>query len=169
MKEAPAQWNVMFNMTILRLMSFCIDYSWKIRNKRHPINSEHEKKCNICNQNTQCYKFRQETPAPLSDYNFFTYLTFLTYGPLFISGPVTTFNAWISQIRVPQNTNSQKQVWKYVFRTFIDYILFEIFLHCYYVSALSTIPENAHIWMKFSLRHLLCPLWNLFSFGLSSY
>ena len=144
----------MYNMTILRLMSFCIDYSWTTRNKRQLKNAEHEKKCNICSQETQCYKLRQETYAPLSDYNYLNYLTFLVYPPLFISGPVTTFNAWISQIRKSQNTYSQSQVWKYVLRTFCNYIYFEIFLHLFYVCATSTHPDNTHIWENFSLRHI---------------
>lgn len=144
----------MFNMTLLRMMSFCLDFSWASRNKRGLTNHEHEKKCQICSPNTTCYRARQETHAPLKNYNFFNYITFLVYPALFISGPVTTFNAWISQIKISQNTFSNKQIFKYVLRTFLNYAAFQIFLHLYYVCALSTNPANTHLWQKFSLKDL---------------
>lgn len=152
--HAPAHWHVMFNMTILRLMSFCIDFSWATRGKRGLLQQEHEKKCQVCTLTVTCYKARQETHTPLHQFNYLNYITFLAYPALFLAGPVTTFNAWISQIKKPQNTHTQKQVYKYVLRTFFDYICFEIFLHCFYVCALSTNAANTHIWQKFALKHL---------------
>lgn len=135
-------------------MSFCLDYSWASRNKRGLFNQEHEKKCQICSTSVTCYRARQEAHAPISNYNFLNYITFLVYPALFISGPVTTFNAWISQIKTPQNTYSQNQIYKYVLRTFFNYICFQIFLHIFYVCAISTNPANTHLWQKFSLKEL---------------
>ena len=41
---------------------------------------------------------RQEIHQPLQNYNFIYYYAYLLYPPLYISGPVTTYNAWISQV-----------------------------------------------------------------------
>lgn len=135
-------------------MSFCLDFSWATRSKRGLVRSEHEKKCRVCTNSVTCYRARQEEHLPLGNYNFFNYITFLLYPALFISGPVTTFNAWVSHVKKPQNTYSQSQVFKYVLRTFMNFIFFQIFLHLFYVCAVSTNPANKHLWWNFSLRHL---------------
>jgi len=154
MRRSPVGWHILFNLTILRQMSFCLDFSWAIRQKRDVIFLEHKKKCKICNYEIRCYKFRQEAHSPLPYYNFLNYLSYLVYPALFLSGPVTTFNAWISQIKTPQNTHSQTEVLKYVLRTALNFIGFELFLHLFYVCAISTHSGNIHIWQKFSLHHL---------------
>ena len=44
---------------------------------------------------------RQKTSLPASAYNLITYLAYVYYPPLYIAGPICTFNSFASQLRVP--------------------------------------------------------------------
>ena len=44
---------------------------------------------------------RQESHAPKNSYGFIQYLAYFLYTPLYLAGPVVTFNCWISQVLLP--------------------------------------------------------------------
>ena len=44
-------------------------------------------------------KFRAEYPHPESAYGFLSYLTYCLYTPLYLAGPIVTFNLFYSQVR----------------------------------------------------------------------
>jgi len=44
---------------------------------------------------------RQKASLPASAYNLITYLAYVYYPPLYIAGPICTFNSFASQLRVP--------------------------------------------------------------------
>jgi len=46
----------------------------------------------------QTDKERVSTPTFSEDYNFTYYLAFALYAPLYIAGPIMTFNDFISQV-----------------------------------------------------------------------
>ena len=47
---------------------------------------------------TPCYTALQDTPLPLPAYNLLNYLAYLLFPPLYLSGPIASFNAFIAQI-----------------------------------------------------------------------
>lgn len=55
-------------------------------------------------------KERIQTPCSHVDYNYFYYLVYILYTPLYICGPIITFNDFMSQMRTP----CSKLTWKYV-------------------------------------------------------
>ena len=42
---------------------------------------------------------RIETPCKKEDYSFFNYLSYSLYSPLYLAGPIITFNDFIDQVR----------------------------------------------------------------------
>ncbi len=44
---------------------------------------------------------RQKAFLPASAYNLITYLAYVYYPPLYIAGPICTFNSFASQLKVP--------------------------------------------------------------------
>ena len=56
-------------------------------------------RCYECSATVSCLKFRTE--AHSTEYTLFTAIAYFFYPPLYIAGPTTTYNAWISQLRTP--------------------------------------------------------------------
>lgn len=48
---------------------------------------------------------RIETPCKKEDYSFFHYLSYSLYSPLYLAGPIVTFNDFIDQVRGKKKTN----------------------------------------------------------------
>lgn len=95
-KGMNSRWDVTFNFTMLRLVSFNLDYYWALRQTRE----EMQKIDRDCAPATD--KERVSTPAFIEDYNFVYYLAFALYAPLYVAGPIMTFNDFISQLRYPK-------------------------------------------------------------------
>lgn len=45
-----------------------------------------------------CEKGRVERSFDAKAYNYINYLTFMLYAPLYMTGPILTFNSFISQV-----------------------------------------------------------------------
>jgi len=145
MRHAMIMWHIVFNMTILKMISFGMDKHWAFR--QVPPSTQAD---------SLSYRQRQETHQPLKNYNALTYYAYLLYTPLFLTGPTISFNAWISQIYTPQRAYDKKGLIKYALRLVGVFVCFEVFLHTMYAQCISTNPKNAHIWKeKFETRHLL--------------
>jgi len=100
-------------------------------------------------------KRRQEDPQPLWVYNLLNYYAYLFYPPLYISGPVITYNAFISQVYIPQIAYSSWEVCKYGIRWVVDFILFEIWSHLFYVNAIATNSDNENVWKHLSVGWII--------------
>jgi D-alanyl-lipoteichoic acid acyltransferase DltB (MBOAT superfamily) len=46
-------------------------------------------------------KQRTTTSHPLAAYSFRNYLAYVLYPPLYIAGPIMSFNDWMWQVRTP--------------------------------------------------------------------
>jgi D-alanyl-lipoteichoic acid acyltransferase DltB (MBOAT superfamily) len=91
MDEYPgviSRWHILFNFTMLRLISFNVDYYWacneKIKKEHHAPVTDRE---------------RIQLSCALQDYNYINFLTYVLYTPLLLCGPIITFNDFISQVR----------------------------------------------------------------------
>lgn len=98
-KHNLVSWHVVFNMTILRMISYGMDKRWSFTNRRFITWESHSKSCELCvakNPASYCLKYRYDESHPLSDFSFLHYASYLSYTPLFITGPPLPFNAFIS-------------------------------------------------------------------------
>ncbi|ORX99060.1 MBOAT-domain-containing protein [Basidiobolus meristosporus CBS 931.73] len=123
------RWYILFNITTLRMISFNMDYYWSFTNrKRVSESAEHS---------YTDERDRIETSHLPNDYNYLYYLTYIFYTPLYLAGPIITFNNFLSQLRVPCKTITLKSTLMYGLRVLGAVILMEVMLHCFYVVAIS--------------------------------
>ncbi|KAI9453325.1 MBOAT, membrane-bound O-acyltransferase family-domain-containing protein [Lactarius psammicola] len=86
------RWHVSFNITMLRLVSFSVDYHWA-RNHigiADPGGALSDKK-------------RAAVFHPRATYTFRNYLVYTLYAPLYIAGPILTFNDFMWQLSRPKD------------------------------------------------------------------
>eukprot|EP01102_Stenamoeba_stenopodia_P000799 TRINITY_DN1074_c0_g1_i1.p1 TRINITY_DN1074_c0_g1~~TRINITY_DN1074_c0_g1_i1.p1 ORF type:complete len:541 (-),score=87.36 TRINITY_DN1074_c0_g1_i1:23-1645(-) len=131
-EEQPLlHWETYFKITMLRLISHNFDYYWAITRTASSTSSVDLKKCSE-------YTRRQETPLRESDYDAVSYLAHALYPPLYLAGPIVSFNAFVSQVISPQDTYSIKEIAVLLIRVVLYTIGLEIFLHfCYYHAVLT--------------------------------
>ncbi|KAH9318920.1 hypothetical protein KI387_020689, partial [Taxus chinensis] len=128
------RWHICFNFVMLRMLSFGLDYHWAHGSPKMDW-KRHVQKCGLCNSGKSCYHARQERSLPLESYSFDRYLCYLIYAPLYIAGPIVSFNAFSSQLDSPQKTQSKRQIGWYGCRWFLCLCLMELMTHfCYYNS-----------------------------------
>ena len=186
------RWEILFNITVLRLVSFNLDYYWSLdRRGSSPIevhtpfpdcpssnilsNAPKKKQLDPANLSE---RDRIATPASPQDYSFRTYVGYTIYAPLYLTGPIITFNDYISQQRYQPATLATSRTVKYAIRFALTLLAMELVLHYDYVGAISkSRPEwstytpaqisllsyfNLHIiWLKLLLPWRFFRLWSL--------
>lgn len=167
-----ARWEILFNITILRLVSFNLDYYWSL--DRSSSNSL-EKQLDPSNLSE---KDRVSIPADLRDFSFRNYIAYAVYAPLYLAGPILTFNDYISQQKYRPATIETPRTIRYGIRFLLVFLAMEVVLHFNYIGAISKAgPEwrsytaaqlgllsffNLHIiWLKLLLPWRLFRLWSL--------
>uniref|UniRef100_A0A8R7JWY6 Uncharacterized protein n=1 Tax=Triticum urartu TaxID=4572 RepID=A0A8R7JWY6_TRIUA len=90
------RWHICFNFVVLRMISFGCDYCWTLSSS-HFDHKKHMQKCEVCYSGKTCYFALQEKGLSVDKYTFLTYLCYLTYAPLYIAGPVVSYNAFAAQ------------------------------------------------------------------------
>ncbi|KAL8158893.1 hypothetical protein V2J09_000430 [Rumex salicifolius] len=118
----------------LRMISFGCDYHWAHTDSRFDL-EKHIQRCNICKSGRICYLCLQEKSLQTDKYSFSIYLCYLLYAPLYIAGPIVSFNAFASQLDLPQNTYSSKDVGLYGLRWMFGLLLMEAMSHLFYYNA----------------------------------
>lgn len=128
------RWDVFYNFTLLRMLSFALDYLEKKEKSPLDISAKAAGVSDHLND-----RERLEAPIPLSDYSFSNYLAYLVYAPLFIGGPIITFNDYIYQSRYFQvaSTKDFKRIAVYGARLLFCILVMEFILHFMYVVAVS--------------------------------
>ncbi|KAF7732825.1 glycerol transporter [Apophysomyces ossiformis] len=120
------RWHVLFNFVMLRLVSYNMDYYWQF--KQRGISDRSEPPLTS--------KDRMITSCVESDYNYLFFLAYVFYVPLYLCGPIVTYNDFISQIRHPCKTDLRYIV-VYALRLAATMFLMEWTLHYLYVVAIS--------------------------------
>ncbi|KAJ7741101.1 MBOAT, membrane-bound O-acyltransferase family-domain-containing protein [Mycena metata] len=118
------RWHVSFNITMLRLVSFSMDYYWACN---APSASE-----NVTDLND---KQRQTLAHPEAMYSYLNYISYVLYPPLYLAGPILTFNDYIWQHRKPLDI-PRRAVLSYAFRFLFAMLTMEFILHFMYVVAM---------------------------------
>lgn len=103
----------------------------------------------MCCSNTNAHKKKQLDPANLSerdriktsasakDYSFRNYVAYAIYAPLYLAGPIITFNDYISQLKYPPASIETARTVKYGIRFLLCLLAMEIVLHFDYCVAIS--------------------------------
>ncbi|KAL4515794.1 hypothetical protein Ndes2526A_g00501 [Nannochloris sp. 'desiccata'] len=97
------RWHICYNITVLRMLSFALDLHWskleKKRGKGSVGKEEHIKKNNTNVSSETAQKDRQRTPLPCSsDYSLLFALAHALYPPLYIAGPIITYQDFVWQL-----------------------------------------------------------------------
>ncbi|KAJ7680007.1 MBOAT, membrane-bound O-acyltransferase family-domain-containing protein [Mycena rosella] len=142
------RWHIGFNITMLRLVSFSMDYYWA---------------CNMAgdldhtNSSTLNEKQRQTMAHPERMYSYPNYISYVLYPPLYLAGPVMTFNDYIWQHRHPLSI-SRSVVLGYSIRFLISLLTMEFILHFMYVVAM----KNTQAWLGSTPAQIgMIGVWNL--------
>lgn len=135
------RWQIVFNLLMLRLISFGMDLHWArcAAAERHPSSSDMEQPQHVPASMTAIVgnatlKERTKTSLPLEAYNAAAFLEFAFYPPLYIAGPTCTFNCFASQKRT-RCTISSSQVAVYGARWLLAFLLLEVVTHTLYFNA----------------------------------
>lgn len=114
---AVVPWQVCFNISLCRFISFNCDCIWAHRGRTAPAVTPHEVSSpadysNNSNKNSSNNLQRRRvvewmlvdrpTHSLDSDYSWLMYWTYVTYIPLFIGGPVLSYNAFAQQWTMPR-------------------------------------------------------------------
>ncbi|XP_020581794.1 putative membrane-bound O-acyltransferase C24H6.01c [Phalaenopsis equestris] len=139
------RWQICFNLVVLRMLSFGCDYHWSLKEtqfdqKKHIIH------CSICSSGNSCYHLLQEKRLHFCQYSFIKYLAYLIYAPLYIAGPIVSFNAFASQLDAPKKRYSVVNVIFYGSRWVLCFGLMETMTHFLYYNAFA----NSGLWRQFS-------------------
>ncbi|KAF9875879.1 glycerol: h+ symporter [Colletotrichum karsti] len=167
------RWEILFNITVLRLISFNLDYYFSLEQRG---GSALEKKqldpANLSERD------RLAISAAPEDYSFRNYLAYAIYAPLYLVGPIMTFNDFVSQLRHPPASVETGRTLRYAIRFVLVLLAMELVLHYDYVCAISKAGPNwstytpaqlsllsyfnLHIiWLKLLLPWRLFRLWAL--------
>lgn len=166
------RWEILFNITVLRLISFNLDYYWSL--DRRP-NSPVEKQLD---PSSLSERDRVTVPAQAKDYSFRNYVAYVIYAPLYLTGPIITFNDYISQLRYKSASLEMSRTIRYGVRFALTLLLMEVMLHYDYVQAIARFSPrwadytaaqlcvlsymNLHmIWLKLLLPWRFFRLWAL--------
>ena len=184
-----SRWEILFNITVLRLISFNLDHYWRLdRRSGSPVEASYplyrlenctnwpkKKQLDIANLSE---RDRIATPAAAKDYSFRNMVAYALYAPVYLTGPIISFNDYISQLKYPPNTIETSRTIKYGIRFLLCLLTMELVLHFDYCVAISKAdPDwsdytpaqlcmlsyfNLHIiWLKLLLPWRLARLWAL--------
>ncbi|RJE20593.1 glycerol, partial [Aspergillus sclerotialis] len=126
------RWEVLFNIAILRMISFNMDYYWSLD---YPAASPIEKK--QLDPTALSERDRVNIPAEPSAFNPRNYLAYMLYSPLYLAGPILTFNDYIAQQRHASPSVTRTRTFLYGLRFFLTLLCMELILHYIYAVAIS--------------------------------
>lgn len=97
---------------------------------------------------------RVDLPAKAEDYSFRNYTAYVLYSPLYLTGPIVTFNEYISQLRYAPRSVTRDRTILYGIRFLISLLTMEIMLHFLYAVAISKSRPAWEIYTPFQLSML---------------
>jgi protein-cysteine N-palmitoyltransferase HHAT len=163
------RWEVNFNITVLRLIAFNMDHFWALDrsssgspievrvNRADPLlldDADSLKKKQL-DPSSLSERDRVSIPAPGSSYtSFTTYVAYALYPPLYIAGPILTFNDYISQSTYVSPSISFRRTLLYAIRFLLTLFCMEFLLHTIYVVAISKASPDWSTYTPFQLSML---------------
>lgn len=155
-----ARWDVFYNFTLLRAISFDMDFLERWTNIHvspsatpPPTSSVSPERFELKRaSSTQVLETIEENaskpvllddrarlsaPHHIQEYSLARYIAYVTYTPLFIAGPILTFNDYLYQTYHELPSINYKRIGKYAFRLLFCLFVMEFLLHFVYVVAVS--------------------------------
>ncbi|KAJ5129655.1 uncharacterized protein N7515_005694 [Penicillium bovifimosum] len=126
------RWEVMFKITVLRLISFNMDNYWSVD---YPAASPIEKK--QLDPASLSDRERVKIPAEPAAFTFRNFIAYVLYSPLYLAGPIITFNDYVSQQRYTPTSLSRSRTTMYAIRFGLTLLCMELILHYIYAVAIS--------------------------------
>lgn len=165
-------WFWVFNMSMLRMVSFNTDLFWSVNNRQilAKDGSEitfhiHKSTCDQCSANGEgsCYWWREKLNANVSEFTFWRYFAYVFYVPLIIGGPIISFNAFNSYLNRPQTSYNTRSLILYALRWAAIFLFFEVYLHYIYPWAVMSgvTRSGERIWVALK--------WNAADMAVMSY
>ncbi|PHH78813.1 hypothetical protein CDD83_3929 [Cordyceps sp. RAO-2017] len=168
-----SRWEVLFNISILRLISFNMDYYWSM--DKRGADALEKKQLDPAGLSE---RDRITMPAEAGDFSFRNYLAYAVYAPLYLAGPILTFNDYAWQLRHRAASIERGRTARYAVRFLLVLLAMELVLHFDYVGAIGKASPawgeytaaqlsllsyfNLHIiWLKLLLPWRLFRLWAL--------
>ena len=155
------RWYVTFNITILRMISFNMDLYYLHRGTYSPL--QHREHCQICSAvdggggGGECERMRVQEAPTESFFNFTALLAYVLYLPLYLAGPIITFNDFITQVDRPLSQPRSETI-IYAMRWLGCLLLMEVFSHYFYVVAV----KETRAWQGFrSVDFIILAILNL--------
>lgn len=151
------RWQINFNITMLRMVSFAMDYHWakceaEAGGQAGKAMGEVERE-----DREATYQERKRLSQHLEAYSLGNYLLYALYPPLFIAGPILTFNDFVSQLGRPCRVEVGTVV-RYGIRFAVSLLTMELILHFIYVNAI----KDTKAWVAASPLELsMIGFWNL--------
>ncbi|KZF24373.1 putative glycerol:H+ symporter [Xylona heveae TC161] len=143
------RWEVLFNITVLRLISFNLDYYWSLDLKGgSPIEKKQLDPSNLSERD------RIAIPAKPQDFCWINYIAYTLYSPLYLAGPILTFNDFIAQLRYPAPSITTSRTVLYGIRFFLALLTMEFMLHFIYAVAISKSQPAWEVYTPFQLSML---------------
>lgn len=160
-----SRWEVLFNITILRMISFNMDHYWNLNSGgSSPLEVSQALPSSCSRSNAQ--KKKQLDPANLSvrervnipaksdDFTFRKYIAYILYAPLYLTGPIITFNDFISQLRYKSPTVTLQRTLMYAIRFGVVLLTMELMIHYIYAVAIAKSNPDWEIYSPFQLSML---------------
>ncbi|KAL1732281.1 MBOAT, membrane-bound O-acyltransferase family-domain-containing protein [Schizophyllum commune] len=126
------RWHISYNITMLRIISYNMDLHWASTGAETP---------QVDRSSPLDDRQRTRVSHPREVYGFVNYLTYILYAPLYIAGPIMTFNDFMWQHRTPIPP-SRRALLSYIFRWVACMLTMEVILHYMYVVAI----KDARAW-----------------------
>ncbi|MCJ1233187.1 glycerol transporter [Varicellaria rhodocarpa] len=143
------RWEIFFKITILRLISFNMDFYWSAgRGGASPLEKKQLDSMDLSDRD------RVDIPAKHQDFCFRNYLAYVLYSPLYLAGPIITFNDYISQLRYPPKSVSSSRTLLYGIRFAICLLTMEVMQHFIYAVAISKASPTWEVYTPFQLSML---------------
>jgi len=138
------RWHIHYNLLILRMLSFACDLHWARHGGRQaghraalpapdspPRLAPHADPHNL-----QGSKARVAQSLPLHCYHLPAFLAYVFYPPLYIAGPIITFNSFVAQLASPPQLKV-KQVLQYGGRWLLSWCALELLTHTLYFNSIA--------------------------------
>ncbi|KAJ1915633.1 glycerol transporter [Mycoemilia scoparia] len=147
------RWHVTYNITMLRMISFDMDYHWRIKQEEIRDSDFLDE---TAEASPKTDKDRIEISAMRDDYSFCNYWAYLYYPPLYLAGPIISFNDFISQARHGTQSSSKtpitpKSTLIYGTRLLFAIFVMELMLHMIHPVAMST----KGVWNDYSMLEIM--------------
>ncbi|CAG7975253.1 unnamed protein product [Penicillium olsonii] len=126
------RWEVLFKVTVLRLISFNMDNYWSVD---YPAASPIEKK--QLDPAALSDRDRVKIPADPAAFTLRNYIAYVLYSPLYLAGPILTFNDYASQQRHKATSVLRSRTVMYGIRFGLTLLCMELILHYIYAVAIS--------------------------------